>query len=55
LGWRETVGRRDVFTWEEFDWNHLGGSPRPEQLIGEPIARRLREVAEYIEAHARSG
>jgi hypothetical protein len=51
---REPWNERDVFTWEEIDWNYFGASPpEPEQLIGKQVARRLREVAEYIEAHTR--
>jgi hypothetical protein len=53
---REPWNERDVFTWEEIDWNYFGGSPpAPEQLTGDQIAKRLREVAEYIEAHTRVG
>lgn len=51
---REPWNERDVFTWQEIDWNQMGGSlPEPEQFIGEQFAKRLRELAEYIEAHAR--
>ncbi len=51
---REAWNECDVFTWEEIDWNYFGGSPPlPEQLTGAQIAKRLREVAEYIETHTR--
>lgn len=49
---REPWNKRDVFTWSELDWNHCGGSlPEPDQIIGAQFAKRLRELAEYIEMH----